>query len=110
MAVIFVLSSIPRFPEPPAPLWFVSDKGVHVLLYAGLAALIVRALSGGWLRAFAVNTACVAVAIAIGYGITDEIHQHFVPQRTMDGADVIADAVGSVLAVGSLYLAGRQRI
>jgi VanZ family protein len=110
MAVIFVLSSVPRFPEPPTPLSFVSDKVVHVVLYAGLAALIVRALSGGWLRAFAVNTAFLAVVIAVIYGISDEIHQYFVPQRNMDGSDVIADAVGSVVAVWSLYLAGRQRI
>ena len=110
MTVIFVLSSIPRPPEPPEALSFLSDKALHALLYAGLAVLIVRALSGGWLRSFTVGTALLAVAIAVVYGITDEIHQYFVPLRTMDVGDVIADAVGSALAVWGLYVAGRQRI
>jgi VanZ family protein len=110
MTVIFVLSSIPRPPEPPEALSFLSDKALHAMLYAGLAVLIVRALSGGWLRSFTVGTALLAVAIAVAYGISDEIHQYFVPLRTMDVGDVIADAVGAALAVWGLYVVGRQRI
>lgn len=30
------------------------------------------------------------------YGMSDEIHQHFVPSRTADILDFVADAIGSL--------------
>jgi VanZ family protein len=39
------------------------------------------------------------VAIALLYGITDEWHQSYVPGRSPDVRDVVADTVGAVLAM-----------
>jgi VanZ family protein len=109
MAFLFALSSIRYPPEPPGAFAFVSDKTVHVLLYAGLSALVVRALAGGWRRTVKGTAASLAVAISVLYGATDEIHQHFVPPREMDGIDLAADAAGATLAASALYLASRIR-
>ena len=109
MAALFALSSIPNPPAPPQALSFVTDKPVHAMLYAGLAALVVRALAGGWRRSFTVETGVLAVIVATAYGVFDEFHQYFVPPRQMDAADVVADFVGAAIAATALYLFVRAR-
>lgn len=106
MALIFGLSSISR---PPDLSTSIGDKGGHGLLYFGLAALIVRALAGGWWRSFGLRVAAAAVALSTLYGVTDEIHQIFVPPRTAELADLAADAIGSLAAVAVLYAANEIR-
>jgi VanZ family protein len=104
MALIFVASSLSRPPQPPGG---VSYTTVHVGVYAGLGAILVRALAGG-LRARVTGTAALAsTIIATVYGITDEIHQHFVPQRQAELLDLAADGLGAALAAGVLYLRSR---
>jgi VanZ family protein len=109
MALIFVASEIPNPPAPPGPL---TDKPVHAAMYAGLSALVVRAIAGGWGRPVTLHTALAAVAIASAYGVTDEIHQRFVPPREADYRDVGADAAGAAAAAFALYglsrVAGRR--
>ena len=100
MALIFAVSSISN---PPDLSTSIGDKGAHGLLYVGLAALIVRALAGGW-RPFGGGIAVAAVVYSTLYGVSDELHQLFVPNRTADVADLAADAVGAVVAVVLLYM------
>ena len=104
MMFIFVLSSMSSPPTLPGGL---GDKSGHALLYCGLGALLVRAWAGGWRRPVTWGTAVAAVAAATLYGVTDEIHQHFVPHRQTDFADVLADAVGAGAAAGALYVRSR---
>jgi VanZ family protein len=84
-----------------------TDKGAHALLYAGLAVLVVRALAGGWRRPLTLTGALVAVLICTVYGITDELHQRFVPPREADVLDVAADAAGTMAAVLLMRLFAR---
>jgi VanZ family protein len=96
MALIFAISSISRPPDlPPA----MGDKGGHALLYFGLGALFIRALAGGWREPFGAGTAFAAIACSVLYGATDEIHQMFVPPRTAELGDLLADAAGASAAV-----------
>ena len=44
------------------------------------------------------RVAAQALAIAVAYGATDEVHQMFVPGRTPDVMDVLADAAGALVA------------
>jgi VanZ family protein len=98
-ALIFVLSSFHYLPSPPGPN---SDKWEHFVMYGLFSTLIVRALAGGrWLGVRA-GVFGLAVVLSTLYGISDEIHQSFVPGRTADGADVVADAIGAALAAGLL--------
>jgi VanZ family protein len=98
MAFIFIASSIP---QPPDVATWLPDKLAHGLLYAGLGGLLVRGLTGGWTRPVTLRVALAAVAIATLYGVTDEIHQSFVPKRNVDVFDVVADFAGAA-ASGAL--------
>ena len=82
----------------------IRDKWLHMSEYAGLAALLGRALVG---EGFSYSKACVlAVLLTSTYGATDECHQWFVPMRTSDLGDWIADTTGA--AIGAVcYTAAR---
>jgi VanZ family protein len=93
--LIFVLSSIPgtRLPVVGLPL---ADKLAHTLVYAVLGALILRALAPAR-SAPRIHplTVVFAVALATVYGISDEVHQLWTPNRSCDWHDAVADAVGA---------------
>lgn len=76
----------------------VSDKVVHAGEYGGLGALCTRAIGRPvW-----------AWIIAAFYGITDEIHQSFVPGREADPRDWVADLIGSGIGVYVTYWLSRR--
>jgi len=99
--VIFALSSISgtRLPAIDVPQ---SDKIVHALLYGVLSGLLCRALDRSRTRGKARSHLLLAILIATAYGISDEIHQLWTPQRSADWRDVVADASGAALGVMSL--------
>ena len=102
MVIIFVLSSMSQLPRVPGG--FDVDDGVaHAVAYGVLAALLLRGLTGGALRRVSVEAAWLAVLLATLYGVTDEVHQRFVPGRTAEVADLIADAVGAIAAAGLIW-------
>ena len=103
MALVFYASSRS---DLPAMSTGVSDKVEHALLYCGLGALLFRALAGGLRRRVTISAAVMAVVIASLYGASDEFHQHFVPDRTMDGYDLLADTAGAAAAAAALYAWG----
>jgi VanZ family protein len=53
--------------------------------------------------------AWVAVAIGVLYGASDEIHQSFVPGRSSEVADWVADALGTVAGVLIYHFLLRRR-
>ncbi|MBN2310867.1 MAG: VanZ family protein [Candidatus Hydrogenedentes bacterium] len=85
------------------------DKILHALLYAGLAALV----AVGMRRSGTVSPQWALVAIPIGfaalYGVSDEIHQAFVPTRTFDLVDIVADGAGALGVLGVLHLFWMRR-
>jgi VanZ family protein len=80
--------------QPPLPeaLLRVSDKLLHMAEYAPMGFLWTRIL-GGRLR----RRALLAVALSALFGLTDEIHQFFVPGREASVLDLLADVGGSAL-------------
>ena len=105
--LIFVASSIPGITLPD--LKFVpTDKVVHLLVYLVLCALIYRAFTyqkkftklTSWSLAF-------AVLLTILFGLTDEFHQSFVPNRVSDVLDLTADSAGAFLFWGYKLLRRR---
>ena len=97
-AFIFGLSSVPgtSFPTVQVPQ---SDKMAHVLLYGVLGGLAYRAVRLIYPLAERRRWVGVAAATAIAllYGISDELHQSFTPARTPDWHDVVADALGGAM-------------
>jgi VanZ family protein len=49
-----------------------------------------------WLRPWAFLAAFV---LSVLYGVADEVHQMYVPERTADLYDVVADGTGALLFV-----------
>ena len=73
-----------------------SDKVIHLVIYAGLAALCFWALQGTSLRGRS-QLFPMAAVMAFLYGVTDELHQMTVPVREASAADLFFDGVGAVL-------------
>jgi len=94
-AVLFAASSVPG-DQVPAVGFDGADKVAHVVLYAVLGVLLVRAFrsTSGGSRAKLVGVVTLATAL---YGASDELHQSFVPGRSPDVFDVLADTIGGVL-------------
>lgn len=104
MALIFTFSSVP---DPGGPPGGMSDKSAHFLAYAVLGASLIRALAAGGVSETTPQRMLAATLLATLYGITDELHQAFVPGRTPDWRDVVADMAGA--AGGVLAMAGATR-
>lgn len=111
MMVIFYLSSIPGDGFPPLPLDIHGlpelianhpDKIAHAIIYGLLGWLSLRSVVRG-AQVRLPRAAILAFLIASVYGATDEFHQMFVPKRSADIFDWIADSVGSFLAIALLY-------
>lgn len=102
MAVIFALSAMSSPPNPGA----VGDKTEHFVGYGILGAVTARATAGGTLAGLSGGAAAAAWTLATLYGVSDEYHQSFVPGRTADPADALADASGAAVAVGALWASG----
>ncbi len=81
----------------PAP-W---DKLAHAAEYAILGYLLYRGL--GWAK----GTWILAWGISVLYGLSDEIHQSFVPGRDASVWDFIADAVGAMAGAWLALFFGR---
>ena len=96
MALIFFVSGLSTLPPVPTDP---SDKTLHFVAYFVLGVLTVRASHRGLPAHLTRRGALLAVLIAIGYGAFDEAHQYFVPGRTADVLDLLADSAGVVAAL-----------
>ena len=76
------------------------------MAYLALAVLVVRALVRGLPRRIGLGVAAAAIAITVAYGATDEVHQLFVPGRTGDVYDLMADAAGAVVGTAACIVWG----
>lgn len=98
MGIIFIFSSLPgeQLPDIQFPN---IDKIVHFVDYLILGVLLFRAfLNTQTDRKFA-KIVVLSIAIAVLYGLIDEMHQYFVPGRTPDIMDFTFDIAGSFAGV-----------
>lgn len=95
----FVFSSRSTLPDLPGLSTDATAVVGHVALFALLAAAVWTALVA-W-RVPRRPRLAVAFIATIGYGMVDELHQHFVPGRTASLPDLGVDAVaaGTVLLI-----------
>ena len=94
-AFIFYLSSLPG--TPYIPPFFSADKVFHLGEYGILGYLLARTLGRYRLRKKVLFIATVSICFV--YGISDELHQFFVPNRCTSFMDVVADGMGSSLGI-----------
>ena len=97
--LIFYLSA-QSHPEDQLPLFLfedVSDKVLHAMEYAILALVCYRAFRWGAGPLVARQALVLAIVAASVFGITDELHQFFVPFRESSWQDWLADTIGAVI-------------
>lgn len=108
MGLIFWMSSRPA-PESLQTwpiLW--GMKAVHLVEYAILCLLWLWGLARATRWPFR-RVALLAVLLTFLWGVSDELHQSFVPGRTARVTDAATNLVAALLAAGGAWLAGRLR-
>ncbi|MFH1859660.1 MAG: VanZ family protein [bacterium] len=85
MGIIFGLSSVTSDNTPSFFPFF--DKIAHLTEYTGLGWLLRNAFNGSFLA---------AVLTGSLYGLSDELHQLFVPGRECDYKDLLCDIAGCI--------------
>lgn len=102
-AVVLTLSSIPSSGLPSVDE---GDKLAHFAMYALLGWLTVRAAWGGdssW------GTVALVIAALAVFGAVDEWHQRFIPGRSPERGDWVANVLGATAGSAAAALARRRR-
>ncbi|XQY91663.1 VanZ family protein [Metabacillus sp. HB246100] len=104
MGVIWTLSSFPADAIVETPFSFddLLKESLHLIEFAILYWLIAFALKAH--NKWSERASIFAAIIAILYGLTDEIHQSFVPERSATIIDFVKDTTGVLI---SYYVAKR---
>lgn len=102
--VIVFATSIPtnRVPHQLTPF----DKVIHFLMYFGLSVLLTRWVLAG---RSGLRAVVISAAAAVAFGAADEWHQEFIPGRSSELADWIADSAGAVVGAALAFAVARRR-
>ncbi|NUM55130.1 MAG: VanZ family protein [Candidatus Hydrogenedentes bacterium] len=107
---LWVLSSDTSPPEFEFPWQILGlDKVVHATLYAVLGTIVSVGMRRSGKPVSAWAQCFVPILFAALYGLTDEIHQLYVPNRTFDVGDLLANLAGATLAQAGLCYAYWRR-
>jgi VanZ family protein len=104
---IFILSAQSQ-PLGMSRLPYFVDKVLHAVLFGGFSLVLVEALRRSRPNVPLGVLCGVAIGLTTLYGVSDEYHQSFVPQRDVEGYDVAADGFGALLAQCGVWLKGRR--
>jgi len=80
----------------PSFLFGMSDKLLHAMEYGILGILLYRAFHQ---TTRAVGSIILSIICVVIFGISDEIHQWFVPNRQADTWDLLADTLGATFFI-----------
>ncbi len=96
---IFIESSFPGnyYPEIDITL---ADKYVHFIIYFGLCLLFFYSLKNQtkFVKLYEYPLVFALLFTSL-FGVTDELHQYFVPGRSCDILDWVADTIGALMCV-----------
>ncbi len=101
MGVIFFLSMLPESATPGRGI--IPDKVSHAMEYFILAFLILFALQRTTQFRFSTSF-WITFAWVIIYGLSDEIHQLYVPTRHFEVGDLLADVCGMAVLFFMLWV------
>jgi VanZ family protein len=106
--LIFLASSIPSA-EMPHSILFSYDKALHAGVFGIFCFLVYRAFVLRTPPLSQRKAMMYSLLATILYGATDEIHQMFVPGRSSEILDLVADAVGAGICLLIIYIIHRKR-
>lgn len=97
--LIFTVSSFPGDEFPKIDITLI-DKYVHFVVYFGLCLLFFYSLKNQTkFTKLHSSPLFFALLFTSLYGITDEVHQYFVPGRSSDILDWVSDTIGALLCL-----------
>ncbi len=105
--LIFCLSAqsdLGRLSPFPVP-----DKIAHLLVYTGFGFLLMRMLVFLKPEQDVVRQLIWVLSVALLYGLSDEVHQYFVPGREFSWMDLLADGAGGYLGARLWMVFVRER-
>jgi len=105
--LIFLQSSYPSPEAVPAVPYM--DKFLHFVGYAILGILFFRAYSTLRIKNNVSLLIIISILSSTLYGISDELHQYFVPYRDAEAMDALADLLGSIGGVTVYYVSRIHR-
>jgi VanZ family protein len=106
--MIFLVSAIPSL--SPARFGLVlEDKVLHFIEFSILSFLLFLAFSTSGNAFIKKHIFILSSIVGIVYAISDEIHQSFVPGRSCEFLDFVADSLGIVLVQIVLWLYLRKK-
>jgi VanZ family protein len=109
MVLIFALSAQPGLRvSDDASVDGPIRHAAHVIVYGALTILLLwglGAFSSGWRPRWAL----LAGVLAVLYGVTDELHQLTVPNRTGQAFDLVWDTLGALVGVAIAAALVRRR-
>lgn len=100
--LIFVVSAIPQIHPPLGFKW--GDKVAHLLEYGIFSFLIFLAFYTSGKDFLKRHIFLLSVLVGTVYGLSDEIHQKFVPGRDCNIYDFLADCLGIIAVQTVLWL------
>ena len=95
IVIIFFFSSLVIVPGPK--FFNNQDKVLHFLAFFALGYTLFRIFSYRSIPFF--KGAILVIVLTSLYGLSDEIHQLYVPNREFDWYDLLADFLGSFVSV-----------
>lgn len=108
MGAIFFLSHQPGDSLSLYPLPGI-DKLAHAFIYGILGASIIFSYSSRMKKERAQHVVVMTVVLSCIYGMSDEFHQSFIPNRFVSFGDVVADVVGALLVGVCWYWISHRR-
>ena len=94
---IYIQSDFPASEHIPS--FELSDKLIHFLAYAVMGVLFYRAYQTLRIKDNLRLLILISIVSASLYGISDEIHQYYVPYRDASIFDAIANMLGAICGV-----------
>lgn len=106
-ALIFLLSSS-SLDQLPSVHNSQADKAAHAIFFGILSVLLFR-LFHRWSALSWGRAAILAIVVTSLYGVSDEFHQSFVPERSPELADWVADTIGAFVGLTIVAIFCRNR-
>jgi VanZ family protein len=95
---IYYVSDQPNVELPDIDLWQL-DKFLHIIAYFVLGCTLALTVEGNFRKSSSKAKIWIILIIGALFAIADEFHQSYVPGRSSDIYDIIADLIGIGLSL-----------
>jgi VanZ family protein len=101
--LIFVVSAVPSI-TPPTFGFVLEDKILHFIEYSIFSALLFLAFFTSGKEFLKKHVFLISSLVGIAYAVSDELHQKFVPGRSCEFFDFLADSLGIIVIQIGIWL------